>query len=534
MFQSNEPNAPTVPGIKYASDSRYLPNPGAVIHEKNLPSLELAFADLQEGDILFINRFEYPEIESDGKTLSASDPIRGGYYIINQTAEITQRNVQIIGMGGTIIPSPDTLPSPLIRIRNAYIPTSTGYNNRRAYIENVILRDLVLDNITTGGRDRNKGTHNEGWYPDISGIEIQDLNGGFLDKDGNRVGALEDPSGKRIPGDVTNVRLENVRLHNFNRGVRIIRAYDIILDNLTVGNCHVGVRIEADNDATGQIRFFGGRMVGNNYHISIDSSPETLERTDQSWGQIQLFGVSMGHSRNNEVDERGIELRDRFNNPIPVRSEGIFIGQWLAGIFVYGCHFEDLSHVLIVGDQVPQCDENPMAITFVGNSIFNIRDAVFDTNQTQAYVGSLVSVGNQMGTDKFDFYQSDRHPAQIYNVPRISQGMLIAGNTQAPSPAPVNLPLTGLYEHLPIAPNPKPRTDNSSGDIPLETQNCNNAYRVSVFKGVENRIDHRPNPNLMPEGTLIFNSTTNKLNVVGRYFDGAHRWLEADGKLAVR
>lgn len=529
MFQSTDTRAPIIPGIKYASDRRYLPKPDEDIHGGNLPSLELAFADLQEGDILFINRFDYPafeETDTQGIVVfhPASDPIRGGYYIINQTAEITQRNVQIIGMGGTIIPNPATLPSPLIRIRNTYEPTATGYNNRRAYIENVILRDLVLDNITPGGNDRNKGLNNEGWYPDVSGIEIQDLNGGFVDANGIRRGALEDPNGVRIPGEVTNVRLENVRVHNFDRGIRVIRAYDLVFDNLSVGSCHVGVRIEADNDATGQIRFFGGRMVGNNYHISVDSSPETLQRTNQSWGQIQLFGVSIGHSRNYERDENGTELRDRFNNPIPVRSEAIFIGQWLAGIFVYGCHFEDVSHVVIAADQVPPCDENPMAITFVGNSIFNIRETVFDTNQTPAYVGSLVSVGNQMGTNTFTFNGSDRHPAQIYNVPRISQGMLIAGNTQAPSPAPVNLPLTGLYEHTPIKPS-------LNG---LETQNCNNAYRVSVFHGLLNNGDNRPDPQLMPEGTVIFNRSTRRLNVVGVGPNNIHQWYDANGNLALR
>ena len=136
FFQKTTDVGQSVPNVKFASD---------------YATLNAAFSDLQEGDILFVNK-----------------PSTGGWYTLTNTAEITQRNVQIIGMGGRIRPSSNGNPSPLIRIKNI----STG-DPRQKLLTNILISGLRLENDKTA-----VGTGSSGWWE--ARLCSCGLHGGFL------------------------------------------------------------------------------------------------------------------------------------------------------------------------------------------------------------------------------------------------------------------------------------------------------------------------------------------------------------------
>lgn len=414
FFQRTKDIAQSVPNVKYASD---------------YDDLNMAFSDLQEGDILFVNK-----------------PSTGDWYTLTSTAEITQRNVQIIGMGGRIRPSSNGSPSPLIRIKNI----STG-NNRRKLLTNILISGLQLENGATIG----SGT---GY-----GIEI-----------------LNDPSVKE--GLVWHVKFDDLYIENFEHGIRIVGAFDVTLDNCSISECLIGLRLEVNdpNRVVGQIRLFGGFFVRNSYHIALDKSENGP--SDVFFGQLQLFGSTFGHQRTDGT----------------LGPDAVIVNKWTQAILAFGCHFEELAHGIHFASGVPSSPPfsslSQMSISVIGSTfhLMTVPGAGIDTNGTNAELASLVSLGNNYGPND--------NTSQFYNAPRFSQGVLIAGNTQNLTYSQ-NYPTAGLIQHTPAS---------NKG-----------AYRVSPFS-----TSARPAANAVPIGTVIFNTTTNKLDVS----DGTN-WRDANGTI---
>jgi hypothetical protein len=365
LFQKTSDPALAAPNIKFASD---------------YSSLNAAFSSLQEGDILFVN--------------SPSNSLSTNWYTLPQTAEITQRNVQIIGMGGRIRPTSNGGPSPLIRIKN--ISNGPG-GARQKLLTNIVISGLRIENdkASTG-----QGTG--------VGIEILD-------------------DYQNVPdGNVWHIRLDDIYVENFSFGIKITNAFDIVLNNCAAGQSTVGLRCEVTNNnrVVGQVRLFGGHFLSNSYHISLDGIPNS------QFGQIQAFGITCAGQR--------------FS--VSGGAEGIFLGKWTQGTMVFGCHFEDLAHGIVCGSGVttPSGSYSEMSLAVIGCTFHRMRvpGAGIDTNATSSQLASLISIGNNYGPND--------NTSQFYNTPRFFQGILIGGNTQN-SNLSQSYPGTGYIEHTPAA-----------------------------------------------------------------------------------
>lgn len=414
LFQKTSDPSQAVPGVKWASD---------------YASLNDAFSSLEEGDLLFVN------------------PHPSGRYTLTQTAEITQRNVQIIGMGGRIRPTTDGVPSPLIRIKNI----STG-GNRRKILLNIVISGLRIENdkASTGA-----GTG--------IGLEI-----------------LQDPA--IIGGSTTHVRLDDLYVENFHRGVTILNAFDITINNPYIQENLVAIRCEATlaSQTVGQVRLFGGFLIKNSHGLSIDGV------SGSTYGQFQCFGTTFGHQRTGGG----------------TGPEGVFVDKWTQAILIFGCSFEDLKHGVIFGNNIPVnapfSPYSQMSIAIFGSTLHLMQNpgGCIDTNSTNASIASIVSVGNNFGPNT--------NQTLVNNIPRVHQGLLIAGNTRQDSPVTNLYPERGYVEH----------SANANDNL--------HAYRVSPFPTPE-----RPSASLFPIGTVIFNTTTKKLNTS----DGSN-WRDENGNLA--
>ncbi len=348
-------------------------------------------------------------------------------------------------MGGRIRPSSNGSPSPLVRIKN--ISNGQG-GNRQEMLLNVVVSGLRIEN--------DKAATGSG-----SGIAIE---------------VLDDY--QNVPnGGVWHIKLEDLYIENFGYGVKITNAYDIVLNNLSVGQCLVGLRCEVNDThrIVGLVRLYGGEFLNNSYHVSLDGV------TGTQFGQLQAFGCCCASQRTNGTQG----------------PEGISINKWTQGILLFGCHFEDLNHGIIYSSGVtePPGTHSLMSIAAMGCTfhLMRVPGAGIDTNSTSAQIASTASVGNNYGPST--------NTSQFYNTPRASQGVMIGGNTQNANYAQT-YPPTGYVEHSPA--------------------NNKNAYRVSAFT-----TSSRPSASAIPVGTIIFNTSTNKINIS----DGAN-WRDANGNLA--
>ncbi len=192
-------------------------------------ALQAAFDDLQAGDTLFINK---------------------DYRLIS-TVTLAKDDVQIIGLGGLIRPNSNGNPSPLIRIGNI-ATTKTSINN-------VYVSGLRFDN-------------DKAISPNGLGIAIE----------------VRDDTGIS-GGSVYHIKLANLDIGNFQRGILVKSAFDVVIENCQVAECRDGLRIETTSIAlgenAGQIKVFGGFFNKNEYHLVVDNSVNADNN-----GDISLYG----------------------------------------------------------------------------------------------------------------------------------------------------------------------------------------------------------------------------------------------------
>jgi hypothetical protein len=260
--------------VKYFSDPQYS------------DSLQAAFDDLHEGDILYLDKS----------------------CELNDTVRLSQRNVQIIGAEGlesggaeatyTIRPKSDGVASPLIQIINQSpaVPSLT----------NIILSRVRLRNAEGMGEGSGTGT----------AIQI-----------------VNDPASG---GAIWHLKFEDVDIENFEIGLNIQDAFDIVISNCQISGCKEEMVFDSTDlrMVPGQIKLINGFCVKNNTHIKVKGA------TGATFDKILGFGWSCGHERGN----------------IPVKATAISSSIAMNGIILFGCHLEDLEYGIEVSSYIGMID----------------------------------------------------------------------------------------------------------------------------------------------------------------------------------
>lgn len=286
----------------------------------------------------------------------------------------------------------------------------------------------------------------------INGIKFRNASGVG---DGNGTGiALEVIDTNPTTGDdfVWHIKIEDVDVHNFGQAISLKNVFDIVVDNCHLTGSQIGLRCETTTTAksTGQIKVFGGFMTGNQYHISLDGA------TGAGSSDIDLFGVSMGHQRTG----------------VGGGSIGVFVGKDSTGITMFGCHVEDVASGIYISSATFVA-----VISVFGSKFVDISNTGVDTADSSG-IGSLSLIGNW-------FNVKSGSTAVFYKAPTVNDGVLIGGNLRSSNDT---RPTIGYLEHSP-----------TSGK---------SVYRVPTYSD-----STRPSASSVPTGSIIRNSTTNKLNV---------------------
>ena len=163
---------------------------------------------------------------------------------------------------------------------------------------------------------------------------------------------------------------------------------------------------------------------------------------------------------------------------------GIYVGKSTGGLFLLGNHLEDLASGIYEASGVFVA-----TASIFGSKLLEISGSGVDTNDGSG-LGSLSLIGNS--------FHASEGGGVLYKTPYTTQGVLIGGNLR--SSGNVEPPI-GILEHSP--------TDNKS------------AFRLPTYSD-----STRPSAGSMPVGSLIRNSSSNKLNVS----DGSN-WRDADGNI---
>lgn len=365
-----------------------------VKYSADYASLQAAIDDTNYGETLFVN----------------------ADYTLTSTAEVTKRGVNILGNRPIIRPASNGSPSPLFRVKT----TSAG----SPLLNGTYLRGLRLESAS--GVSAGSGT----------GIAME----------------LSDSLAAGV-GSMWHMLCEDVEVWNFARGINLLNAFDVLIQNVQIEECQIGLRCETTTvgKTTGQVKLVGGFIINNQYHLSIDSSTAGV-----SMSYVNLFGVSIGHQRTSTAGG----------------STGIFIGKDCGGVSVFGGHMEDVVTGIYGGGGFTT------AVSLVGSSVSlaaSGANAGVDFTGGGS-VGSLCLLGNafQAGT-----------AVPFYKIASALHGIVVAGNTRAPLGS---TPSNGLIEVVPV--------DGKS------------VYRIAVYTDAT-----RPSANAVPAGSMIYNSGTSKVNV---------------------
>ncbi len=339
--------------------------------------------------------------------------------IVNSTNNL-KGDVKIIGYGSVISPSSNNSPSELIRLQNSSVNSS---------VSNIVISGLRFKNNFSGA---GSGT----------GLVI-------IDNVQNEF--------------VYHIKLEDLKFENFRKGLEIRNAFDIVIDNIYSTNCENGIRLRSNvsGKLCGQIKLFGGWLVNNTIHIQIEAN------TGLSFDHIELFGTTFGHRRPTDTED----------------SIGVNIETNSAGVFAFGCHFEELKNIVNLQSGVF------LAATSVqGCKMLNISDCCFNYSQGSSNVISIN--GNLVSPSNKPILKSS------YN----DQGLAVLANSATSNNA---IPDMGVVESALL-------TGGKS------------SIRISTYTST-----NRPSASNVLSGTLILNSTTGKLNV-----SNGSGWFNADGSNA--
>jgi len=194
-------------------------------------------------------------------------------------------------------------------------------------------------------------------------------------------------------GDIWHLVLRDVEVQNFDIGISIQNAFDVVLDNLDISQCDIGLKLYSDSGKMGgQVKVFGGMLLNNNTHISIGN-----------FGEISLFGFSCGSSRQGSTQKaKGIDM-------------------WYAskGVFSYGGHYEDLMYGFYlepgifvntgvwVGNTFESLDTginlsngSANTITLMGNALYSSNALFLPPNEGYLNQG-LALMGNTLGNSVY-------------------------------------------------------------------------------------------------------------------------------------
>jgi hypothetical protein len=299
----------------------------------------------------------------------------------------------------------------------------------------------------------------------INGMRFRNADGV---SDGNGTGiALEvlDDYPTVNNGFVWHIKIEDVDASNFSRAISLKNCFDIVIDNCQCGGNNVALRCETTTTAksTGQVKVFGGFYIGNQYHISCDGA------TGTGTADLSLFGVSMGHQRTGAAGG----------------SIGVFVGKDSNGITMFGCHLEDLASGVYVASGTFVA-----VIGVFGSRFVEISNTGVDTADSVG-INSISLIANWFGV-------KSGSSAVFYKAPVVNDGVLIGANLRSSNDT---RPAIGYIEHSP-----------GIGQ---------SVYRVPTYSD-----STRPSASSVPPGSIIRNSTTNKLNVS----DGSN-WRDAIGNI---
>jgi len=391
--------------------------PARIKYRSDYASLQAAFNDLQPQDTLFLNVDE----------------------TLTQTVYLRQRQVTIFGRGAAIQKGAGLASNqPLIQIDNDPIPPGT---------QKQIVNDVVIDGVRFFNNVESLG----------SGTSIA-------------VRLKE-----TLASGLYHIRLQNITIDNFDRGILMEDAYDIVIDNCQIQNCTVAIRPEFVQNGVGGIKVSGGFFIKNSYGVSIDDagSPNVYR------GQIALFGATFGHNRTGTT----------------WGNISVYVGKPIQGIFIFGCHFEDVTNVVYFGDSFP----NPaipevMVVSVVASDFFGVKgDYAVDTRNAKPHVDASCIIGN------YNYRSASDGPTKnLAAIPQIDTGgrggLLIAANSLTAYPSP---------------------------EATAVQQDANQVYPLPLFAS-----GNRPAPSTVPKGTAIFNTSTNKINIS----DGSN-WRDANGNI---
>lgn len=353
-------------------------------------------------------------------------------YELDQTVNIKQRRITVLGRGGTI--------------KRASGASSTLVLFLIDNTTHQIVNNIVIDGLSFTNPTPSPGTG--------AGTAIQ------LQQDANSY--------------LYHIRLQNISINNFDVAIKIVDSFDIVIDNCEIETCNIAIKTEFSNDGVGQIKLFGGYYINNNYGVHIDN-PSGSYAVYQ--GQIMAFGTTFGHRR-----------------PGSSTSIAVYVAKPIGGVFLYGCHIEDMNNVIYFADNFPNNTANePMVVSLFGSSVFNISgDYVIDTRNAEPYMGGVSIVGNYN-------WRSAGTP-ELSAIPKIESNgrgsVISAGNSLSSYPNISNMSYT----------------ESSSPILPLPSFVSNN----------------RPSAGSVPKGYTIYNESTNKINVS----DGSSNWYNADGTTA--
>lgn len=277
--------------------------------------------------------------------------------------------------------------------------------------------------------------------------------------------ALEIVDG-RTPGGMFHIKLDSLKINNFTTGLEIKNAFDIYIENILVTQCSTGIKC----NTTITNKLTGQIKLFGGMSMNNTNHIQLTAISGESVDHIDLFGYSCGHQRNNASGN----------------AVGIQIDCSTAGVFIFGSHFEDLSKAINIGGNFVGTS------TMVGCKLVSIQDSGLDFASGSAR--TMTVLGNTFSPNNKAFIKAP-------NPPYLDQGFAALGNTRSQNNVYPNIGILEAY--------------SATGK---------SAFRLATYLAT-----NRPTASTLPIGTVIFNTETNKINIVNNDGD---KWVNADGTLA--
>jgi len=300
------------------------------------------------------------------------------------------------------------------------------------------------------------------------------------------------------------VRLKDCYIDNFLYGVRLLDAFDIVIDNCHIKGCEAAVRSELFKKGVGQLKIIGGYMPKNRYGLSIDQvdvGPDGPGHGGQ--GQFSVFGCTFTHRR----------------IASPHGQIAVYVGKPFSGIYLFGNSFEDVANAVYIDPAIPEYpDEPPMVLAAVGNSFLNMD---YDPAQGPGWwidtryasgaaghpsMGAVAVVGNTASHNGGTRENLPPMPALV-NIAKVLDngkgGVLLAGNAFNPYP-------------------------------PFEPSIPNNAYpkeKSSQFYPLPAYTNTKPSAATLPPGFAIYYTSTNAPIINKILTSDGTNWRDANGNI---